>query len=120
VTTLRPVKAGDIGETRTVGLRETIGTTVTAVNLSAATQVLCRLRRGRQTATLPCTILDAATGLVEVDCGTDEEYDWLPSRPDTGEWLVEFEVTYIDGTVLTWPNDGYDIIEVFSDLDPLS
>jgi hypothetical protein len=29
-----------------------------------------------------------------------------------GEYLLEWQVTFSDGTVLTWPTDGYDLLRV--------
>jgi hypothetical protein len=43
-------------------------------------------------------------------------HDWDPAHTDTkGAFLGEFEVTYADGTVETWPNDGF--IEIIIDED---
>ena len=40
---------------------------------------------------------------------------WLVNA-SPGEWAFEQELTFSDGTVLTWPSDGYDTIEVTEDL----
>jgi hypothetical protein len=44
-------------------------------------------------------------------------YDW--SAPDTatpGLFEAEFEVTYADGKVETWPNEGYIAVHIWDDI----
>ena len=55
------------------------------------------------------TIVTALEGLVR--------YDWQAA--DTGEagsYQAEFEVTYADSTVETFPNDGYIRVEIINDI----
>lgn len=48
----------------------------------------------------PCALVDAPNGVVE--------YDWQDGDTDTGAThLGEFEVTYSDGSIETFPNDGF-------------
>lgn len=57
-----------------------------------------------------CTIVDAAAGRVR--------YAWLPADVDTpGLHRAEFEVTFGDGTVETFPNDGWLDVEILAELD---
>lgn len=57
----------------------------------------------------PATIVTALDGLVR--------YDWQAADTDTiGSYQAEFEVTYGDGTVETFPNDGYIRVEIISDI----
>tara|TARA_B110000503_G_scaffold131136_1_gene205321 strand:- start:71 stop:391 length:321 start_codon:yes stop_codon:yes gene_type:complete len=55
------------------------------------------------------TIVDAANGIVK--------YDWVTGDTDTVDtYYVEFQVTYADLTVETFPNDDRAIILVKSEL----
>lgn len=55
------------------------------------------------------TIVDAAQGIVE--------YAWAPGDLQAaGQYLAEFEVTWPDGRVQTYPGDGYITVAVVADL----
>lgn len=55
------------------------------------------------------TIIDGANGVVE--------YRWQAGDTDTvGRYLGEFEVTYVDSTVETFPNDTNFLILIRDDL----
>lgn len=55
------------------------------------------------------TIVTAADGLVR--------YDWQAADTDTiGSYQAEFEVTYADASIETFPNDGYIRVEIISDI----
>lgn len=55
------------------------------------------------------TVIDAATGIVQ--------YNWIADDTDTiGSYEAEFEVTYPDGTIETFPNDGYIRVEITDDI----
>lgn len=55
------------------------------------------------------TIVTALDGLVR--------YDWQAADTATiGSYQAEFEVTYADTTVETFPNDGYIRVEIISDI----
>lgn len=44
-------------------------------------------------------------------------YDWDAGDTDTvGSFLGEFEITYADGSVGTWPNRGFIPINVYEDI----
>ena len=72
------------------------------VSLNGST-VLFHFRGTRGSATpvtAPAVIVDAEAGQVR--------YDWRAEDTATaGDYEGEFEVTYSDGTVETFPNDGY-------------
>lgn len=103
---------------------QTQGRVQSPADLNGVASVVTYLRKGRTLIVIPTTVVDADEGVIELNFGTDTEYDWLPSRPATGEWLVEYEVTWADvnGTKLSWPNggsgDAYDVLPVYDDLDP--
>lgn len=45
------------------------------------------------------------------------QYDWQPGDTDrAGLRRAEFEVTYSDGAIETWPNAGYLLINIIEDL----
>jgi len=82
-----------------------------AVDLTGAT---CRfhLREiGKTTVTTDSTaqIVTEATGIVQ--------YNWVAADTDTvGSYQAEFEVTYSDGTIETFPNNGYIRVEITDDI----
>ena len=54
-------------------------------------------------------IIDEETGIVQ--------YNWIAADTDTvGSYQAEFEVTYPDGTVETFPNNGYIRVEITDDI----
>ena len=104
-----PCKTGDIGDVRTV----TLGG---VESLTAATAVAHIAHPDGDTATLDATITDTAARTVDVALGTAVD-DWLPAGPALGFWSIEVEVTFGDGSVLTFPNDHDDILEVVDTLN---
>lgn len=55
------------------------------------------------------TILDAPNGTVK--------YDWaIGDTDEPGEYFAEWEVAFSDGTVETFPNDGFILIAVMRQL----
>jgi hypothetical protein len=57
-------------------------------------------RRSGDIVDQPAAVTDAANGQVR--------YDWQTGDTGTaGEFEVEFEATYADGTIETFPNKGY-------------
>lgn len=55
------------------------------------------------------TIVTASSGLVR--------YDWIAADTDTvGSYQAEFEVTYADSSIETFPNDGYIRVEITDDI----
>jgi uncharacterized protein YfaS (alpha-2-macroglobulin family) len=56
------------------------------------------------------TITNATLGLVR--------YDWQVGDTDTvGTYYVEFQVTYSDGSVETFPNNGNKVVSVVKELN---
>lgn len=55
------------------------------------------------------TIVTPLSGIVR--------YDWQAADTDTiGSYQAEFEVTYADSSVETFPNDGYIRVEIIDDI----
>ena len=62
------------------------------------------------------TKVDASASIVTPAAGT-VQYDWDAADTDTiGSYQAEFEVTYVDGTIETFPNDGYVRVEIIRDI----
>ena len=82
-----------------------------AVDLTGASVRFIMLRRrGRvELVNADATIMDAATGSIR--------YQWVAGDTDeVGDHLAEFEVTFADTRVATWPNGGHLIVSVVRDL----
>lgn len=62
-------------------------------------------------------ILDRAKALIVTTSPPVVEYQWQPGDTDiTGLHRAEFEVTWPDETVETFPNGGYLLINIVQDL----
>lgn len=60
--------------------------------------------------------VDAVATIVNASSGS-VRYDWVEADTDTpGAHFAEFEVTYPDGTVETFPNDGYTAVQIVADI----
>lgn len=60
--------------------------------------------------------VDAAAVVVNEDQGA-VKYVWDAADTDTvGSYQAEFEVTYYDGSIETFPNDGYIRVEITDDI----
>ena len=61
--------------------------------------------------------VDAAMTVVDQDNGV-VQYDWVTGDTDTvGTYNVEFEVTYSDGAIETFPNKGNLTVNVTKELN---
>lgn len=62
------------------------------------------------------TVIDEAATLINASGGV-VQYNWSANDTDTvGSYQAEFEVTYTDGTIETFPNSGYIRIDIVSDI----
>ena len=60
--------------------------------------------------------VDAAGSIVDGPNGV-VKYDWSAADTDTtGTYSGEFEITFIDGSVQTYPNNGYITIKIKDDI----
>jgi Rib/alpha/Esp surface antigen-like repeat protein len=83
----------------------------TAVDLTGATCQFHMRPLGSTTITVDAVaqIVNEATGIVQ--------YNWIAADTDTiGSYQAEFEVTYPDGTIETFPNNGYIRVEITDDI----
>jgi hypothetical protein len=82
-----------------------------AVNLTGATvRFHMRAVGGAQVVVdQSATVVTAIDGLVR--------YNWIADDTDTiGSYQAEFEVTYADASIETFPNDGYIRVEIIDDI----
>lgn len=81
-----------------------------AINLTGASvRFHMRTLAGTLKTDAAATIVTAASGIVR--------YDWAAADTDTvGTYQAEFEVTYPDATVETFPNSGYIRVEITDDI----
>lgn len=81
------------------------------VNLTAATVMLHMKAIGGD------LILDEQMTLTDAENGV-VQYDWRAGDTATvGTYYVEFEVTYLDGSVETFPNTGNAVVVITSSLN---
>jgi len=93
------IKQGDLSPAFQLTLKDSAGT---AVNLTGSTVRLHLYTQDKATVVLDksATLVDAVNGVVK--------YEWVDGDTDDAGWFwVEFEVTYADSTVETFPNSGY-------------
>ena len=82
----------------------------TAVSIAGATvKFLVKTRDGISVVNSAMTITDGSIGVAE--------YEWQSGDTDTaGTYKVEFEVTFDNGSVETFPNTGYEMLVIKEDL----
>jgi hypothetical protein len=81
------------------------------VNLTAATVVFNMRARGG------AVVVNRAPASVPSLPNPTLRYDWTaPNTAEVGTFEAEFEVTYGDGAIETWPNDGYIAVRIWDDI----
>lgn len=102
------IKMGDTAPAQAVAL---MGRNGPPADLTGATVVM--QVRGLDGSSIACTVDSATDGTVNPGRGT--------LAPDAGDdskdFDVEFEVTYSDATIQTFPEQGYAKLTVWRDLD---
>lgn len=82
-----------------------------AINLTGAS-VRFHMRSiggGNPVVDAAATVVTAASGIVR--------YNWVAADTDTvGTYQAEFEVTYADASIETFPNDGYIAVQIIDDI----
>ena len=103
------IKEGDTASFITRDLKDAFGA---PVNVTGATVVFSM--RVKPAGTLkvtrqPCVIVTAGTGRVR--------YEWIADDTDTAdEYEGEFQVSYANGKIQTFPNDGHIPIVITDDI----
>ena len=78
---------------------------------AAVVFTMARLRASSPTIDRAAAVIEAATGAPTV------AYEWAGTDTAVaGVYAAEFEVTYADGAVETFPNAGHLLIEIVDDL----
>lgn len=102
------IKRNDTGEALQCTLVDGLGT---APNLTGASVRFLMRREGKSTAKV-----SAAAEVVSADGGV-VRYVWQAGDTDAaGDYEGEFEVTFIDGKVMTFPSSRYIQISILSDV----
>jgi hypothetical protein len=100
---------GDIGDTVVV----TLGG---VADLTAVDTIVAHIKRGDTIEELDATVTSAVNRTVTVELGAAD--GWLATAAP-GRWRIEYQATFLDGSVLTWPDDQPDTIIVRADQDPI-
>lgn len=102
------IKQNDTGPAMLATLQDASGA---AVNLTGAS-VRFHMRSvsgGNPVVDASATVVTAASGIVR--------YNWAAEDTDSvGTYQAEFEVTYADGSIETFPNDGYIAVQIVDDI----
>jgi hypothetical protein len=102
------IKQNDTGPAMLATLQDASGA---AVNITGA---LVRFHM-RQIGSTQVKV-DAAVTIVSPLDGA-VRYNWIAADTDTiGSYQAEFEVTYADASIETFPNDGYIRVEIIDDI----
>ena len=82
-----------------------------AVNLTGASAKMhMKDQGGTLKVNAAMTVTDADAGIIK--------YDWQSGDTDTvGSYNVEFQVTYSDSSIETFPNHGYEVVVVVGELN---
>ena len=102
------IKQNDTGPAMLATLQDANGN---AINLTGAS-VRFHMRSvggGNPVVDAAATVVTAASGIVR--------YNWVAADTDTvGTYRAEFEVTYADASIETFPNDGYIVVQIIDDI----
>lgn len=102
------IKQNDTGPAMLATLQDANGN---AINLMGATvRFHMRAIGGNQVKVdEPATLVTPLSGIVR--------YNWVAADTDTvGTYQAEFEVTYADASIETFPNDGYIVVRIIDDI----
>ncbi len=116
MATLDPAVAGDVNVERARMLPE-FGTLEDGTDDTDATLVAHIWRGQVEPVELDCSVEDAESCQFTIDFG--DEYGWLANDAEPGVWLLEYQATFSDGTVVTAPALWPDQIMVRAQHDPV-
>jgi hypothetical protein len=88
------------------------------VNLDAVASVEAHVWTSATRVNLSAAVTDSAARTITVELG--DETGWLATQAPVvaTKWQVEYELTFLDGSVKTWPEGSPDLIEVRPQGDP--
>lgn len=102
------VKQNDTSPSMLATLQDANGDAVTVTGASVRFHMRA-IGSTNVTVDAAAVIVDAANGIVR--------YDWGAADTDTvGSYQAEFEVTYADGSIETFPNDGFIKVKITDDV----
>lgn len=107
MTTVR-IKSGDTA----LEFTDTLTVDGVADDLTGST-VLFLMKRIRS----PGTAYSLSASLVTAASGTVSYVPGVGFPTDVGSYKQEWQVTYSNGKILTFPNDDYNVIEIVEDLN---
>lgn len=109
MATATKIKRGDTGPKFRATLNDADGDPIDLTGAAALFMMRDVNSRAIKVAAGAMTILDAALGRVE--------YAWVTADTDTaGIYEAEVQVTFSDGLIETFPNDGHHRVEVVEDV----
>lgn len=107
---LPEVTTGDVGKTLDVRLGDEVdGEFTNVVFTGLVSSIEAHVwRQGVTETTLTASFTDESTGTVRVQCGGSS--GWLatltlPTNTDKVDYLIEYQVTFVDNNVETWGPD---------------
>lgn len=104
---LKPAVQGDVGDFRTITLAG-------VDNLNSVSSVVAHIYTGSKTSTthvadLDASVADATECTIIVELG--DANGWLATATP-GTYRIEYQVTFANGDVLTWPAEAGDKLKV--------
>lgn len=102
------IKQNDTSPAMLATLQDANGSAVSLVGASVRFHMRS-VNGGNPVVDAAATIVTPASGLVR--------YNWLAADTNTvGTYQAEFEVTYADTSIETFPNDGYIAVQIIDDI----
>ena len=102
------IKQNDTGPAMLATLQDASGNAINLVGASVRFHMRS-VMGGNPVVDAAATVVTAASGIVR--------YNWLSADTNTiGSYQAEFEVTYADASVETFPNDSYIAVEIIDDI----
>ena len=102
------IKQNDTGPAMLATLQDANGNAINLVGASVRFHMRS-VSGGNPVVDAAATVVTALSGIVR--------YNWVAADTDTvGTYQAEFEVTYADASIETFPNDGYIAVQIIDDI----
>ena len=113
------LKRGDTGPALVAALSTTSGATVDLGTVSTVDMVLLRVRDGNRAKVSGASPITKPASILGTP--SDGKITWTPQDADweditAGEYLLEWRLTYVAGTIITVPTRGYATLTVTEDI----